>query len=1320
MKHRWTSVALLALGWTIVILVMGYGLRLDPVYAEGLAMTYYVDDDTCPSTGSGTSADPFCRIQDAIDAATDGDEIRIAQGTYTGTETVLDVTTGYTYTQVALITRTLTLRGGYDPGDWNVWDPAANPTVVDAERAGRAISIVGSGTETVTVEGLTLTGGDYTGLGNPANVPNQVCAGRSADCGGGLFAFQAALILEHTVITDNIASRGGAYYGQGGGIYLWDTLPGTRIAHTTVVSNSAVGIYAKGGGIMVQDGDGLSIEETVVAENEARQGGGLFFLTPRGPVVIEATDVLDNWSYDLYENGAGLYVRLSSGAEIFRMDRVRVAGNSGRADAVGLYIKGAEGVEMVLSNVLFAENEGRDSDPTDSVVFIDGEFGADVAAAHVTTADNLVPAFLRAEASYLGRPVTITLTNTLVASTTYGFVGEHSPGDGDLQIRHTNTLTWNVTTLHYAGTGTPDFQAVNPLTGDPLLDADHRLTSGSAALDAGIDTGLDYDFEGDFRPQETAPDIGWDERYRAVAADSVALSCPSTVAAGAPAHLVATIDPWYTSYPITYTWRPEGFPEVVHVLGSPSDAIDVVWTSPDSTGAGMIARNPEGVVSTKCYIDVLAIPALAIEKTAPAAANVGTPITYTLTVTNNGLVDATGVTITDTLPVGAHYVRGGTLVGDVISWTVPAITANGGTFEGTFVVTATETITNHDYGAVASGGYRAAAVVPVVTVATTPDLHIEKTGPFAADVGEEITYEIVVTNDGTGDVTDVLITDTLPADAHYVTGGTLVGNEVRWTTDTLAADGGTFVAQLVVTATETITNAAYGVTSLDGYDAQGTVSVVTIVGRGTRYAAPGGVDGLNPCTDSGAPCATIQHAVDVANNDEEVRVVTGVYTGTHARIDWHGYVYTQVVYIDHNVVLRGGYDPVDWTTPDPIANPTVIDAEGTGRGIAVAGFAWRVTIEGFTVTGGDASGMGNPEGEGNQICAATSADCGGGVYAHSVTLILRDMTVIDNVASRPGSGRSGYGGGVYISWPRFGTRIESSSVVSNTVAGSNGSGGGIYTTEGYDVTISGSTITRNRAFARGGGVAIHIPRRPAVIEATDFLSNTQESPNREGGGGLYLHLSYAGEGLHLDRVRMAGNAAAGPGAALGLNKVGVDWTGFELSNVLLTGNEATGGGETDAVIAVSNHYNSAVDLVHVTAADNRAPAFLRAEAPESGHAVDVVLTNTLVTSATYGFVGYQDVGDGDLLIRHTRTFTHNVATLHHIEDGVPVLEAIETLGGDPMLDAEHHLLEGSPAVDAGLDAGMAFDIDGDRRIGAPDIGADEFPPYIIHLPLVLR
>lgn len=56
-----------------------------PAWAQ---TTIYVDDDNCPGPGSGTMADPYCKIQDAIDAASPGDVINVNPGTYGGALTI--------------------------------------------------------------------------------------------------------------------------------------------------------------------------------------------------------------------------------------------------------------------------------------------------------------------------------------------------------------------------------------------------------------------------------------------------------------------------------------------------------------------------------------------------------------------------------------------------------------------------------------------------------------------------------------------------------------------------------------------------------------------------------------------------------------------------------------------------------------------------------------------------------------------------------------------------------------------------------------------------------------------------------------------------------------------------------------------------------------------------------------------------------------------------------------------------------------------------------------------------------------------------------
>jgi hypothetical protein len=148
-----------------------------------------------------------------------------------------------------------------------------------------------------------------------------------------------------------------------------------------------------------------------------------------------------------------------------------------------------------------------------------------------------------------------------------------------------------------------------------------------------------------------------------------------------------------------------------------------------------------------------------------------------------------------------------------------------------------------------------------------------------------------------------------------------------------------------------------------------------------------------------------------------------------------------------------------------------------------------------------------------------------------------------------------------------------------------------------------------------------------------------------------------------------------------------------------------------------------VKVAHVTAADNATPTFLKARASGSsaGRWTRVTLTNTLLVSFTNGFAG-SEWATGEVVIHHSHTLTHEVTHLHQNLGGSPTFTALDGVTGDPLLDATYHLRGGSAAIDAGMNAGIGHDIDGDARpVGSGfDIGADEFTFHKIYLPLILR
>jgi hypothetical protein len=242
-------------------------------------------------------ATDYTTVQAAVDASNDPIDVVKVAGLCGGVE----VRQGLT--QTVMITKTLTVRGGYTPAFVDPPDPDANPTMVAAGRQGRVIAILSEGEPDIApvVEGLHVTGGDAGGQGG---------AGPDDDGGGGIFVEGGSPTIRGCWIYGNTADIGGgvllgdttatlidnAIYensaGDGGGV-------GTGFASPIITGNeiySNTGEYC-GGGFNIYETDG-TFANNVVRNNEADWGGGLCVID--SGLALTSNEILTNTA-----NGGG-------------------------------------------------------------------------------------------------------------------------------------------------------------------------------------------------------------------------------------------------------------------------------------------------------------------------------------------------------------------------------------------------------------------------------------------------------------------------------------------------------------------------------------------------------------------------------------------------------------------------------------------------------------------------------------------------------------------------------------------------------------------------------------------------------------------------------------------------------------------------------------------------------------------------------------------------------------------------------------------------------------------------------------------------------
>lgn len=261
-------------------------------------------------------------------------------------------------------------------------------------------------------------------------------------------------------------------------------------------------------------------------------------------------------------------------------------------------------------------------------------------------------------------------------------------------------------------------------------------------------------------------------------------------------------------------------------------------------------------------------PLLEITKSAePALPGANQPLTYTLTVVNVGQPAANlPITVTEHLPLNTTFLAAssGAMLGpgmDVITWTLPVTLLHGETSVFTFSVQVDDvvsgTVLNNEQYQVENPLSGLAVGEPYTLTVVDPILFVNKIIiPDPPGSNGEATYRLTVLNKGSK-ATDLLITDLLPANVTYLSGGTLVGGTVEWHLSSL--DTGevaylTFTVWIDDIAAVDILNSEYEVCSAEEVCASGAPLSATV--GGPTFEAWGWVDPIAKAPGGGGTPVT--------------------------------------------------------------------------------------------------------------------------------------------------------------------------------------------------------------------------------------------------------------------------------------------------------------------------------------------------------------------------------------------------------------------------------------------------------------------------------
>jgi len=343
-----------------------------------------------------------------------GDEIRVAQGIYTGMMSVPG-----SFTATVVLTKSLSLLGGYT-SNFSQRNPQAYTSTLDGQLQAR--SVVGVLGSQATIDGFSIINGRSTGggglwignwLGNTAVVTvsnnfiayNHTVAGTVANTANGAGILVAdgatATIIGNRIMSNTIEADDG--YGAGLGV---------RPGATAVISNNTIAFNTTrpatlGGGMNVYSATVLIISNTVVGNSNV----GIDIADSPAASVINNT-VLSNTSVL-----AGAGIRIGGPSTVITITGNTVAYNFSAQKGGGIYQDWWSGVATTITNNQVLHNSAE----------IEG--GGIWVGGAATIAQNVI-AYNQAMSATVGRGAGLRAAGDRVVTIRYNDVYSNTAADG--------------------------------------------------------------------------------------------------------------------------------------------------------------------------------------------------------------------------------------------------------------------------------------------------------------------------------------------------------------------------------------------------------------------------------------------------------------------------------------------------------------------------------------------------------------------------------------------------------------------------------------------------------------------------------------------------------------------------------------------------------------------------------------------------------------------------------------------------------------------------------------------------------------------------